>query len=939
MAETVVAGSLIGRRRQLERVGRWVVELSAGRGRAALIEGEPGIGKTTLLRATAADAAAHGCEVLWASCDELSRVFPLVPLLDAVDSGRRAGRPGFQIAELLRAEATPGQRVDVVGAAVERLLAAVEEACAVAPVLLVVDDLHFADPATVLTLGRLARAVRQLPLLMVAGARPVPRRDDLAALRRAVEPPDLMRLDSLSSPEVAEFVARVVGGPPGPRLLRLAEGAGGNPLYLAELLDALARGRALVRDEGGIEATVGRQPESLAAAIVDRLAFLSEPARAVLQAAALLGVDFAVSDLAIVSGRRVADLLPVIDEAILAGVLRGNGSDLAFRHPLIRSALYGEMLPAVRAAWHRDAGRALAEYGAQPERVARQLLPALEIQDAGVPDDWIVLWLEQTGQQLVGQAPHAAVPLLRHAVAGMAAGAAPYDLLICRLADALYRVGDAAEAAQVANGALAHVTRPHLVVDLHCTLAACRAMEGRSAESLPELERAANAPGIGPSHRARLLVLTARTHLSLGEVDAADRIAAQARAAATQAGDRWATGWALGLSTMIHAMRGASAQAMPLFEQALAVAEGHPGLTDLRLVLQLNQASVLGDLDRYDEAITAAVQARQLADDAGNLVRLAQAQSVLAELLFDVGRWDDALAEVEAPFGATKHPFAECCDRGVAAIIRLHRGDPFARQDLDEGNRIAAGLERVSGSFTLAKSLEREHAEAPREALAVLLAGLSGLAEEMGEAAALFADAVRIAVATGDRATARSIASQAVAIAETSDVPHLIAVGPHCRGLLDRDPALLVESAGFYAAASRPLPRAQALEAAGVALAGRGELVAARARFTDAFAIFTELAAAWDIARAQATFRSYGIRRGPRVRHRRADHGWESLTPTELKIVELVAQGMSNPEIARHLFLSRRTVQTHVSHVLAKLNLHSRIDIAREASRRDAASD
>jgi DNA-binding CsgD family transcriptional regulator len=115
--------------------------------------------------------------------------------------------------------------------------------------------------------------------------------------------------------------------------------------------------------------------------------------------------------------------------------------------------------------------------------------------------------------------------------------------------------------------------------------------------------------------------------------------------------------------------------------------------------------------------------------------------------------------------------------------------------------------------------------------------------------------------------------------------------------------------------------------------------VAARAHFTDAFTIYTQLGAAWDLARAQAAFRTYGIRRGPRVKHRRADQGWESLTPTELKIVDLVKRGMSNPEIAAHLFLSRRTVQTHVSHVLAKLNLHSRIDIAREASRREAGSD
>ena len=77
------------------------------------------------------------------------------------------------------------------------------------------------------------------------------------------------------------------------------------------------------------------------------------------------------------------------------------------------------------------------------------------------------------------------------------------------------------------------------------------------------------------------------------------------------------------------------------------------------------------------------------------------------------------------------------------------------------------------------------------------------------------------------------------------------------------------------------------------------------------------------------------IRRGPRVRHVQARRGWEALTPTEIRVAGMVAQGMSNPQIAEKLFLSRRTVQTHVSHILAKLELQSRTDIAREASQRE----
>jgi DNA-binding CsgD family transcriptional regulator len=927
----------VGRQRQLQVACEWVANLAVGRGAAALIEGEPGIGKSSLMRIATEHALAADCRVFWARCDELSQAFPLLPLLDALQAHTPAAGQGIR--EALRADSAPGNRIDVVAKAAERLLALIDECCTASPVMLVVDDLQFADPATVMTLGRLARSVRQLPLLLVGMARPIPRREDLHALRRTLEPGCVLTLTSLSETEVAELVAAAVGGRPGPRLLKLAALAAGNPLYVTELVDALARSRALVPEDGRVEATGARPPASLAAAIADRLEFITTPTRDVLRAAALLGADFSVSELSVVTGRRVNDLIPLLDEAILARVVLEEGAELTFRHPLIRAALYHSMPPAVRAAWHRDAARALAQDGAPADRVAQQLLPVLDIEGAaGAADEWMVRWLTDEAQQLVGQAPRAAIRLLRWAVAGIPAGDSPHDLLACRLADALYRVGDASDAAEVATGALAYVKQPDLLVDPHWTLTQCRAIDGRLQDSLAALRKAVDRPGIGERHRARLLVLSARIHRSSGHVEAADQAAERALAAAEAAGDRWAAGWALGMQTLTQAARGDYPYAMRLFDRALAVAEGDPALADLRLMLQVNQASALGDLDRYEEAIRAAEQVRQLADEAGNVVRLSQAQSVLGELLFDVGRWDDALAEIELVFTASKNPVVECSDHGVAATIHLHRGDPAARRHLDDAAEYAARLDeaRLIGSLALARSLEREQADAPEEALAVLMGGLADNVEETEEMADLLADAARLAVLVGDRAAAQTVVTRAESLARGSDVPHRLAVAPHCRGLVDRDHDHLLRAAEHYRCAGRPLPRAQALEAAGVAMAEEGDVKRARAYFTDAFAVYAELGAEWDLARTQAAFRTYGIRRGPHSRHRRSRQGWGALTPTETKVVKLVARGMSNPQIAAQLFLSRRTVQTHVSHILAKLDLHSRIDIAREASRRTA---
>ena len=98
--------------------------------------------------------------------------------------------------------------------------------------------------------------------------------------------------------------------------------------------------------------------------------------------------------------------------------------------------------------------------------------------------------------------------------------------------------------------------------------------------------------------------------------------------------------------------------------------------------------------------------------------------------------------------------------------------------------------------------------------------------------------------------------------------------------------------------------------------------------------MYTALGAAADVARLQAAFRAHGIRRGPYSGQRRADSGWDSLTPTEITVAAYIEEGLSNPEIAARLLLSPRTVATHVSHVLKKLGVSSRTDIARESALR-----
>jgi DNA-binding CsgD family transcriptional regulator len=940
MHSVTLAGALVGRESEMALLTGLIKEVARGQGSSVLIEGEPGIGKSALVRAAVAEAPGAGCQVFWGAGDELGQALPLLPFLDGLRVREPSANPRQNtIVRLLRGEVAADRGTDVPAVLAEQLLALVAEQCAVRPTILVVDDLQWADQGSVALWARLAKVAQRVPLMLAGMMRPVPQRDDLLALRRVAGEAARLQLTGLAGPAVADLVAALAGGRPDDGLMRLADGAAGNPLYVTELVAALARSsRLTVTEAGAAELTGGSAPGSLSAAIADRLGFVAGPVRDVLRAAALLGTDFAVPDLAIVLGRSVADLIPAVDEACAAGVLAESGHGLGFRHPLIRAALYDDMPAPLRAAWHRDAAHALAAAGAPADRVAKQMLGATG--GLGGPaepmDEQMLSWLAGAAEPLVGQAPGVAAELLTRAVASAPVGSAQHGWLASRLADALYRTGDLPEAERVANRALEYATEPDLIVELHWTLVQCRMVSGSSADSLAALDRALAAPGISARHRARLLVLAARTHSNFGEVEEAGLAATSALTAATEAEDNWAMGWALHVLTLVTTVQGRMTDALPLFDRALGVTQADPALTDLRLLLQINKAVTLGALDQYEQAFTAAEEARLLAGQVGTAIRRAQAHSALSQMRFETGRWDDALAEVEVLLENLKEYTAACVILGVAAAIRFHRGEvDAARSYLEAAVPHAKGIgDRPIGTLALARSLDCEQAGAPREALATLTAAFDGNAEDLGEVEDLLGEAVRLAIQTDDPDTATTLAGHADALAAGSEIPHRQANALYCRGLLDRDAPRLLAAAGRYQDADRPLQQAKALEAAAGHFVEADDRTEARAAFTTAVEVYNSLGAAADAARLQAAFRAHGIRRGPHAKHRRAQSGWDSLTATEIKIAAFVEEGLSNPEIAARLLLSRRTVGTHVSHILKKLNVNSRIDIARESALR-----
>lgn len=190
-------------------------------------------------------------------------------------------------------------------------------------------------------------------------------------------------------------------------------------------------------------------------------------------------------------------------------------------------------------------------------------------------------------------------------------------------------------------------------------------------------------------------------------------------------------------------------------------------------------------------------------------------------------------------------------------------------------------------------------------------------------------DLVRLALAVGDTATASLAITAAEAAMAADPSPVSVTTARFCQALLTDDVESLLTVAADYRSYGWQPKRALALEEAAARLARAGQPDRARAALTDAARVLTELGASLDIRRADARLRRHGVRRGPRSAHRRVTTGWKSLTPGEERIARLVAEGLSNPDIAAELYLSRRTVETHVSSILAKLQVRSRAGIVR----------
>ena len=902
------------------------------------VEGEPGIGKSALVAEALAVADQPGWDVGWGGADQLTRL-PLRVMRDCLQVRSDSPDPRrAHAAKLMHGRLSEG---DASANGIEMLLTLADELCAAAPTVLAVDDLQWADEASLAVWHELATSISQLRLLLIGTSRPAPDRPEVQQVRTAVVRGggQVLRLGPLAEPDVTALVTAMVGAVPGEGLRRLAAHAAGNPLYLRELVDALMREQAVeIRPVADIVARSEQLPASLPAVLDGRLSSVSEEVAQLLRAAALLGGKFSVTDLSVVLRRPVVDLAAGLREAAGAGIVDGAGAVLAFRHALIRESLYQSMPEALRTALHAEAARELAASGADVLSVAQQLL------NAGRPGaGWSRDWLVQAAPALAWQAPQLAVELQRRELEETPVGDKAWDALIVGLVRALLNVGGYEEAIAQASRALAVMTDPARRGEMSWMLAHAQVSGGHSYEAaITTMRQALAASDLPLPWQARLLALRAMYERETNGFDVSRTLAYQALTAAEEAGDLSARAQALFAVWIIHSIARDHATALECIDRTLLIIGDDPSYDDLHSIALDSRTFTLQNLDEWEQASLALRQSREFALRTGRPDRATLASA--AVLRYWLGQWDDALVELgsdatDVPglvYSWLRERWSALLLHGVAALIAGRR-----EQRTTAGRHLREGLalpienltDRENRDFLVAAhALSLEQSGETRPAMLRLAGLIPRPANEMTLTHQWLPDLVRLALTVGERDIAQAAAEACQVEAAAGTRP--AAASLRCYGLLESDPERLREAVAHYRAVGPAVELPAALEDLAVVLAERGHEEDARAALNEAVGRYEGMGARWDTRRAEGRLRPYGIRRGVRGRRAaRPTSGWAALTPTEVKIAALVARGDSTADIARGMFLSRRTVQTYISHILTKLDASSRVDIVREALR------
>jgi DNA-binding NarL/FixJ family response regulator len=956
MYSDLVSSEFIGREAEIATLTTALETAIAGTPTVVLLGGEAGVGKTRLVEEAAARARATGARVLAGSCIELGgEGLAFGPLAHAFRTLMRDTSPeeldallGPARSEFARVlpDLDPDAALSTApltegGAArlLELALGVIERLAEDRPLMFVIEDLHWADRSTLDLVALLVRALRAARVLVVVSFRTDelhrshPLRPLVTGWER-VRTAHRIELERFGRDDVERQLAAILGAAPGARLVDLVhERSEGNAFLVEEILGAVQSG-----------ADPDQLPLSLRDVLLARVERLSPAAQRVLRIAAAAGPSVSDRLLAAVAGLGDDELDDALREGLEHHVLVADGTDrgYVFRHALTRDAVYGDTLARERARIH-------AAYGA-----VLSAEPALAGRDVSVPALLALHWtaahdlpraLEASVKAARLAAPYAPAEALRHLESALeiwpqvpdAAERSGIDVVeaLRRAGVSAYAAGELERSLGLFDEALAELA-PGAEPERRALLIEARAATlldlGRDDEAHLELERAAALLPDEPRGEAHAVVLTALAALLAGTGRFADArpVAEQAVAAATEAG-------APGLKAGARMMLGMSFAYLDEGERAVAELEAAIGLAEttedhaLTLRAYLNLSDALQNLGRSHDAASVAQQGIELAVRVG-LTRSVYGTLVTinsAEAQFHLGRWD-----------AAERLLTRAADNELAR--------PYASLVLDHRARLAA----LGGRY--------ENAAADVEASRRLVAERHGDQYSFARAIA----AGEMARALGDARSAREEVRRALAHEGTEPVPRygwqLVWLGLRVEAEASEPApervAALVAMAGAMPATTPPALAYRALADAEVAPASNWEAAVEACREAEdpylvAYALLRSAeagcadgardAAAPALEEAARLAASMGaaplledvraLARRARVQIRMGDAGPAragleafGFTQREREVLDLLAEGRSNGQIASELFITRKTASVHVSNILGKLGVASR---------------
>src|SRR2546427_12903525 len=917
-----------GRGAELALIRGELARLSDGAEAVVVVEGAAGMGKSRMLAEVAAIARSLGIRVGRSAADPSETMVELAALLAALFDGTE---PLLDPGELTTLHARPEQRFWLL----RDLQQLLERAALESPLLISIDDSHWADGGTVAALRTLPMRLMGLPIAWVIAARPpreaTPLVHALEQLKQ--EGARSIVLGPLDDDAVVQLAADILAAQPDQSILKQLAEADGSPFLVVETLLGFQEEERIRVVDGRAELMDSRLPRRVHEKMRERLGRLSYEASDAVTVAASLGRTFTFDELARTLGRPASDLLAPVEELLEANLLIERDEKLAFWHDLTREAVRASVPVTARRALDRQAAVVLLEAGALPVEVAVQLAASAE-----VGDEVAIATLLDAAKALVTTDPGTAAQFGQRALEIAPAHHPQRGEIVATTAIALHIAGDSEQAIAFADRALRETLPALQEAEVRLSIAGMFAISPEIRISAGRL--ALNLPDLPASARARHLACLFHNLVTAGRIEDSRAVLDETRAAVASTDDaRW---WLTlrGAETALEYADDRFDLSVELITSAYR--DGIFAGDDQRLRLaHMWHGELLSVADRYEEALAIAADGLAAAQRDRQGWAYQMFETWHGRMLLRTGRLSEAHAVLEGRFAFEDgtHAAAVLDAAGLVALGRLaiHTGDTrqarrlgdIAQVMLEQGT---PAVRRHAGWLLAIFAMAKGDAEAARRWLREPTdpdgrAILPRFPLDIGDEVLL----ARIALATQDDALAQLALSTSRRRAELNPgIGSIAATAAHVRGLLERNPADLREAVALFEGTPRRLEVAAALGDLGAALTPP-DRDAALDVLGRTLALYTEVGAAWDARRVRSRLRELGVRRRL-VTTEPGTSGWAAMTTSELTVARLVAEGLTNREVAEHLFVSPHTVNSHLRHVFSKLGINSLGERARLAA-------